>query len=77
MRSVRFSFVFEFYFSVWNLALALGRFPFGFVFFLRFLKKSTILMDFVMILTFWVAILIFLEFWGFGINVQCSFFTCL
>ena len=39
MRSVRFSFVFEFYFSVWELALALGRFPFGFVFFFEVLKK--------------------------------------
>ena len=33
MCSVRFSLVFEFYFSVWELALALGRFPFDFVFF--------------------------------------------
>ena len=36
MCSVRFSLVFEFYFSVWELALALGRFPFDFVFFLSF-----------------------------------------
>ena len=78
MCSVRFSLVFEFYFSVWELALALGRFPFDFVFFfLDFLNFSTILMDFAMVLTFWVVVLIFLEFWGFGINAQCSFFICL
>ena len=67
--------------ALWELTLALGRFPFAFVFFFEifvfFVDFAMILMDFAMILTFWVVILIFLEFWGFGIHVQCSFFTCL
>ena len=70
MCSVRVSLVFEFFF--------LGSFAeLTSCFFKDFLYFSKILMDFAMILTLWVVILIFLEFWGFGINAQCSFFICL